>query len=228
MNQILLINETYKKVVIKGYIVKKKKIKKQKKNLWFYRGLLSLSLIGVIISISYSIYGYESRNKKEKLSNSLSESFNISTLYAKDNSYTAEQMYTTEVKNTFSVIGIIKIDSIKISYPILSNINDDLLKISPCRFYGPMPNEIGNICIAAHNYNDNRFFSKVGKLKKGDIITIYDNIGNYKFYSIYNVFETKMDNLSCTSQDTNNAREVTLVTCNNLNGNRIIVKAKEY
>ena len=215
MNQILYINKQYRN------------IKKTKKNLLFYRGLLFLSLIGIIVSVSYSIYGYENRNEKEKMSNSLSESFNISTLYAKNNSYSVEQIYKTEIKSAFSVIGIIKIDNIKISYPILSNINDELLKISPCRFYGPMPNEIGNICIAAHNYDDNRFFSKVGKLKKGDIITIYDNIGNYKFYSIYNVFETKMDDLSCTSQDTNNAREVTLVTCNNLNGNRIIVKAKE-
>ena len=74
----------------------------------------------------------------------------------------------------FSVIGIIKIDSIKISYPILSKINDDLLKISPCRFYGPMPNQIGNLCIAAHNYNDNRFFSKLDKLQNNDIIYIYD------------------------------------------------------
>ncbi len=50
--------------------------------------------------------------------------------------------------------------------------------------------------------------------------------GNSCTYSIYNIYETKMDDLSCTSQETNN-REITLVTCNNLNGNRIIAKAKE-
>ena len=28
-----------------------------------------------------------------------------------------------------------------ITYPILSTTSEELLKISPCRFYGPMPNE---------------------------------------------------------------------------------------
>lgn len=46
-------------------------------------------------------------------------------------------------------------------------------------------------------------------------------------YSVYKIYETKVDDISCTSQETNNAREITLVTCNNINGNRIIVKAKE-
>lgn len=71
------------------------------------------------------------------------------------------------------------------------------------------------------------FLVKFGKLKIDDQITIYDNTGNYKNYSVYNVFETKIDDLSCTSQETNGAREITLVTCNNFNGNRIIVKARE-
>lgn len=51
--------------------------------------------------------------------------------------------------------------------------------------------------------------------------------GLYRIYSIYNIYETKIDDISCTSQETNNRREITLVTCNNANGNRIIVKAKE-
>lgn len=76
--------------------------------------------------------------------------------------------------NNFTVIGLIEIKSIGINYPIISSYNDDLLKISPCRFYGPMPNEIGNLCIAGHNYNSYKFFSRLKKLSNGDIITIFD------------------------------------------------------
>ena len=43
------------------------------------------------------------------------------------------------------VIGIIKIDKIKLDYPILSDVSDELLKIAPCRFAGPLPNKIGNL-----------------------------------------------------------------------------------
>ena len=38
---------------------------------------------------------------------------------------------------------------------------------------------------------------------------------------------TSKKDTSCTSQDTNGNKEITLVTCNNFNGNRLIIKAKE-
>lgn len=76
--------------------------------------------------------------------------------------------------NTFTVIGLIEIKKININYPIISSYNDELLKIAPCRFYGPMPNEVGNLCIAGHNYNSYKFFSKLKNLSIGDNVTIYD------------------------------------------------------
>ena len=47
---------------------------------------------------------------------------------------------------------------------VISKTNDELLKLSICRYYGPMPNEIGNLCIAGHNYKNNLMFSKLNKL----------------------------------------------------------------
>ena len=82
-------------------------------------------------------------------------------------------MYVTE-GNNFTVIGLIEIKKININYPIISSYNNDLLKIAPCRFYGPMPNEVGNICIAGHNYNSYKFFSRLKNLSIGDVITIFD------------------------------------------------------
>lgn len=104
-------------------------------------GVFFISITGVLISIFYGIYGYQNRNERAKIADSLVDSFNISTLYSQNNSYTVSKISQKKQENAF-VIGIIKIDSIKISYPILSKIDDELLKISPCRFYGPLPNEI--------------------------------------------------------------------------------------
>lgn len=127
----------------------------------------------------------------------------------------------------FFVIGIINIPKINIQYPILSDTNDEFLKISACRFFGPYPNEIGNLCIAAHNYNDSRFFSNLNKLTIGDSINISDSSNKVITYYVYDKFEVSDNNSYCMNQDTGGKREITLVTCNNVSKNRLIVKAKE-
>src|SRR5699024_2139278 len=142
----------------------------------------------------------------------------ISTLYASNTTYTPEVQSTEPF-----VIGIIKIDKINLNYSILSVSNDELLDISVCRFAGPMPNEVGNLCIAGHNYVDYKYFSRLNELEINDIITIYDLNGNFVDYSIYEIYETSADDTSCTFQDTNNTKIVTLVTCNNVNGKRLVV-----
>ena len=128
--------------------------------------------------------------------------------------------------NNFVMIGYIEIPKINIKYPILSNISDELLKVSPCRFYGPLPNENGNLCIAAHNYDDNRFFGNLYKLNIGDMINIYDSSNNVTHYYVYDKFESSEKDTSCINQDVHVLKELTLITCNNLNKNRLIIKSK--
>ena len=84
----------------------------------------------------------------------------------------------------------------------------------------------GNLCIAGHNYENNLFFSNLHKLSEGEKIVIEDIFGNTFNYIIYAIYESSPYDVSSTSQDTNNKVELTLVTCNNLNGNRLIIKSK--
>lgn len=70
--------------------------------------------------------------------------------------------------------GIIEIPEINLYYPIFSHLTEDLLKISPCKFYGTQPNKNGNICIAGHNYDNSLFFSKLTSLSQDSQIFIYD------------------------------------------------------
>lgn len=46
-------------------------------------------------------------------------------------------------------------------------------------------------------------------------------------YEVYKSYETDYNDLSCTSQDTNEKREITLVTCNNIKNKRRVIKAIE-
>ena len=63
--------------------------------------------------------------------------------------------------------------------------------------------------------------------KYGDKIIISDNSSRNITYVVYKKYETVFSDTSCTSQNTFGRREITLVTCNNFNGNRIIVKGYE-
>lgn len=205
MNQILVTKEYNRERKIKIFRFK----------LQFYVS----TLFFIILMILFSSMVY-SNTKKEQNSKGLTDSFNISTLYE-------ASLNNIDKSNTESfVIGIIEIEKIKINYPIISNQNDELLKISPCKFAGPAPNKVGNLCIAGHNYADKRFFGRLKELSINDKITIYDLSGNSLDYFIYEKREIDPHDLSCTSQETNGEKIVTLITCNNMSDKRLLIKAK--
>lgn len=127
----------------------------------------------------------------------------------------------------YHTTAIVNIPSIGVNYPILNTTTDELLKISPCYFWGPKPNEVGNYCIVGHNYRNNKFFSKVPKLENGAIIEITDLSGRTLKYSVYDKYLVDPSDVSCTSQRTDGAKEITLITCTNDSKQRVIVKARE-
>ncbi|MGN1352008.1 MAG: sortase domain-bontaining protein [Clostridia bacterium] len=46
-------------------------------------------------------------------------------------------------------------------------------------------------------------------------------------YYIYSIYETDANDTSCLNQETFGQKEITLITCNNLNLKRLIVKARQ-
>lgn len=187
-----------------------------------YKAIFLFSTFLLFISIIFLFIKLYRNSINEQISQKLNSSYSVSTLYSENvslenNSSTSEPF----------VIGIIKIDKINVNYSILSVSNNKLLDISVCRFAGPMPNEIGNLCIAGHNYVDYKFFSRLNELNINDEITIFDLSGNSKNYYVYKKYEILPTDTSCTSQETNNLRIITLITCNNVNGKRLVIQAKE-
>ena len=78
---------------------------------------------------------------------------------------TATSTYTAPNGKQYEYIGIVNIPKLNITYPILSNTTDELMKVAPCKFHGSNPNEVGNLCIIAHNYRRKGvFFSDVPTL----------------------------------------------------------------
>lgn len=144
-----------------------------------------------------------------------------------ENEVIARNTSVTASGQEYHTVAIVNIPSIGVNYPVLNTTTDELLKISPCYFWGPKPNQIGNYCIVGHNYRNSKFFSKVPNLENGAIIEVTDLSGKTLKYVVYDKYLVDPSDVSCTSQRTNGAREVTLITCTNDSSQRVIVKAKE-
>ena len=203
-------------------ILNTKMINKKKTNKNFFRLQFIVSSIILFSFIIFLIYSFFNMNKKEKLSDSLLGNYNIYKLYANN-----LQDTTHKQDNENNIFGVIEIPKININYPIFSNLSEELLKISPCKFYGTNLKENGNICIAGHNYNNDMFFSNLYLLNNDDEIYIYDNYGNKYIYMVFNSYEVNKSDLSPIFNYNQSLKELTLITCNNLNQNRLIVKAHQ-
>jgi LPXTG-site transpeptidase (sortase) family protein len=232
MNQILLskknaseLNKPFDKINNINYDKNNiNKNNKHKPNKIKYISLFSILIFCLISFASILFYKIYQNYVGEKISKKLNNSYSVSTLYSNN---TTNSNINSSTYNSPFIIGILKIDKINLNYSIISVCNKELLDISLCRFAGPMPNEVGNLCIAGHNYVDYKFFSRLNELKLNDKIQIYDLSGKYQEYSIYDIYETIPSDTSCTFQNTNNKKIVTLITCNNVNGKRLIIHAKE-
>lgn len=103
---------------------------KKKSNLKFFKYQFSISLLITFTLIGFLFYSILSLQKKEKLADNLLGNYNIYKLYT-------NYSYDTQEENTneSNLFGIIEIPKLNIYYPIFSHLNEELLKISPCKFY---------------------------------------------------------------------------------------------
>lgn len=189
-----------------------------------------VSIFAILALISYFFYHSFLLRKQEKFSNLIKNNYSISKLYSNLHQNSNTDNNNSSLLSSDSILGIIKIPKLDLSYTFFSGLTDDLLKISPCRFYGDLPNDNNsdvnrNLCIAGHNYNNKQFFSQIDKLEINDNIIIIDNFNNEYNFSVIKNYEVKSDDLSPIYTTLSNNYELTLVTCNNMNNNRIIVKA---
>ena len=129
-------------------------------------------------------------------------------------------------------IGRIQIPKINVDLAILAESSENLvewLKVSPVKFWGADPNEVGNFSIAGHNYRNKKFFSKVPTLEEGDRLKITDVNGKTMTYEVFDKYTVEPENTDCIYpvEGKENKRVVTLITCTNDSKKRVIVQAEE-
>lgn len=243
MNQILITDKLYITPELK-----------RKKSMYKFSFLISVFLVCILISLY--IYAEYDRNKSEEVSQQILQNMIVQedTTTATNNvlivvlddseqNYLAEQQQevvnvnktveTTAEGYKYVSIATVNIPKLGITYAVLDGETDTaeeteaLLKISPTKFWGPEPNEVGNFCIVGHNYRNKRFFSKVPTLEAGDLVELTDLTGRTITYKIYNKYQVAPEDVSCTTQLTNGKKEVTLITCTDDSKHRVVIKARE-
>lgn len=195
------------------------KIVKKKEILRHFKIFFSISMIAITI-IVFLYVSYNIQLEKEKtFSANVTNNYKIYKLFAEPNSKKHQYLDS-------DIYGTISIPKLDINYPFFYGINEELLKIYPCRFYGDISEKSGNLCIAGHNYNDNRFFSNIYKLENNDLIIIENNSHNLFYYLVYKKFDINEKEINSITKNTEFSNELTLLTCNNKNNKRTVIKAK--
>lgn len=183
--------------------------------------------IGVIIikaGESYNPVLYsEVYEELEEVENYIANTENQDIAEVKDNDVEEFDNYNKQGK----IIAILTIDKLGVKYPVLKEMTDENLKVAPTKFWGADPNEIGNFCIAGHNYGNAKYFSKLSKLSIGDIVKVMDTKGINVAYKVYSKEVIDENDSTCTSQLTDGKKEVTLITCTDNKSQRLAVKCIE-
>ena len=189
--------------------------------------LLIILIISIIIGNTlYGIY------KEAKISNvpgkkSVENGFSIAEfMTGKDNEEKSEQINLPTTYKGYEVSAELYIPKINLNTYVLDDKSDEAMWICPTKYYGPEPNEVGNYCIAAHNYDKENMFNHIIELEIGDTIYLSDNRNGTVAYEVYDIYKAIPTNTEALLQNTNGKTEITLITCSDYSSKRIIVKAR--
>ncbi len=172
--------------------------------------------------------GNDSEDEEEvKLGNILKD---VQQAVEEDEALTEEGIsdeYVAEDGTTYMAEAILKIPSLNIEYPVLSETSEELLKISINKLWGPNPNEVGNYVVVGHNYKSGKMFGKLKNINYGDTIELTDLSGRTITYVVSEIYVIDPTDVSCTSQLTNGKKQITLITCSNSGSKRLVVQGYE-
>ena len=189
-----------------------------------YNLIIAVLIVALIVVVAMIVirYGGNYLNEKE-VSSSLET---IEEELNKEETQQSESLPELEFKG-YKIEGIIEIPKINIKYPIIDHTNEETMKVSITKFWGPQANEIGNYTVAGHNNKDGTMFGKTKYLQIGDKIKLTNLKNETIEYEIFKIYSINPDDVSCVESVENNTREITLITCTNGHKNRLVTKARE-
>ncbi len=189
-----------------------------------YNLIIAVLIVALIVVVAMIVirYGGNYLNEKE-VSSSLET---IEEELNKEETQQSESLPELEFKG-YKVEGIIEIPKINIKYPIIDHTNEETMKVSITKFWGPQANEIGNYTVAGHNNKDGTMFGKTKYLQIGDKIKLTNLKNETIEYEIFKIYSIDPDDVSCVEGVENGTREITLITCTNGHKNRLVTKARQ-
>ena len=189
-----------------------------------YNLIIAVLIVALIVVVAMIVirYGGNYLNEKE-VSSSLET---IEEELNKEETQQSESLPELEFKG-YKIEGIIEIPKINIKYPIIDRTNEETMKVSITKFWGPQANEIGNYTVAGHNNKDGTMFGKTKYLQIGDKIKLTNLKNETIEYEIFKIYSIDPDDVSCVESVENGTREITLITCTNGHKNRLVTKARQ-
>ena len=192
-------------------------------------GGTGLYLNSLIYNIQYNDMNVDLdyRNMLEKeAEENVKEKYEVSTIDTHANKDYQELEKLEEEYKGYKIDSRLEIPKINLETYVLDSEEDEAMWLCPTVYFGPEPNETGNYCIAAHNYDKENMFNHIIELEIGDKIYLTDNENRKLEYEVYDIYKTEPDNTSPLIQDTKSP-EITLITCSDYSSKRIIVKARK-
>ncbi len=186
--------------------------------------MIFILVIALLIVLTMLIIRYGGNYKNEK-----EVSATLATLEQKLETISLEneeKILDAEYKG-YKIEGIIEIPKINIKYPIINQTNEETMKLSVTKFWGPQAGEIGNYTVAGHNNKDGTMFGKTKYLQIGDIIKLTNLKNETIEYTVFKIYSIDPDDVSCVESVEPGTREITLITCTNGHKNRLITKARQ-
>ncbi|MBS5857461.1 MAG: sortase [Clostridia bacterium] len=205
------------------------------------RYLKLIMIFSIIIFFSLSLIQSNDMKTKEQISNSMKTNQSGKEMVKtqeKENKNEIEKQIKKDEENNkianneilskyngYPVIAKLEIEKINLDTLVLKEHNKQTLATSVTKFFGANPNEIGNFCIAGHNYITKNMFHNLKKVNVGDKIKLTDLTGRSINYKVYKKSTVLPNETQCLSQKTNGRTELTLITCTTDSSKRIVIKA---
>ena len=118
----------------------------------------------------------------------------------------------------YSMIGTLRVPSVSIELPVLSQWSYELLNVAPCRYFGSIPE--GNMILMGHNYKSH--FTPLHDVEEGAAVEFEDVNGIVYHYTVAKI-ETlhKNDGELLPSE-----YPLTLFTCTRGGQNRVVIRCQ--
>ncbi|MDM0719913.1 class D sortase [Clostridium perfringens] len=203
------------------------------------KGLVVLSIIGVILVAVSLFFDFKAKNIQENLIKEYEERTkeNNTNEIAEDNGIITEKSqeqtsntYQNKVNknnnsatNNDGVIATLKISSINLKVPVVNgeeNLNYVVAKYRNSPNFG----ENGNTILAGHNNMAGSIFKNLYKVKIGEIVEVQKDNEIFK-YKITEREIVEPNDPSLLAQDLSK-KEITLITCTNRAKQRLILKGE--